>query len=223
MNLKDRIIFLILSFGITTLVLSYTGNYPFQFTTSFNLAFAVANEAEVNTEKEQENKCKKDTECENENELNNSLNIVNETGAGAGQLTVIKTVICENPVGGGSVNTASMEQPHLTTIQFVPSGVPAPPCRQIEQDIEPEDFIFTVTGNNPNPSNFPGSSSGVIVTLGAGPYDVEETSNIPQTAGPFEVKIQTTETGDCSGTILSGESKTCTFTNDITFELPQGP
>ena len=40
------------------------------------------NEAKINTDIEQENKCKKDTECENENELNNKLsnnNIIQST------------------------------------------------------------------------------------------------------------------------------------------------
>ena len=44
-----------------------------------NQVFAQVNEAEINVDIEQENKCKKDTECENENEINNSLNIVNIT------------------------------------------------------------------------------------------------------------------------------------------------
>ena len=37
------------------------------------------NEAEINADIEQENKCKKDTECENENEINNLLNITTIT------------------------------------------------------------------------------------------------------------------------------------------------
>ena len=42
------------------------------------------NEAEINADIEQENKCKKDTECENENEINNLLNITTiTTAAGA--------------------------------------------------------------------------------------------------------------------------------------------
>jgi len=37
--------------------------------------FAQENEAEIEADIEQENKCKKDTECENENEINNQLNL----------------------------------------------------------------------------------------------------------------------------------------------------
>ena len=189
------------------------------------------NEAEVNADIEQENKCKKDTECENENELNNSLNILNktETVSGTepsetGQLTVTKIVRCEiiEPESMGISNSVFHKQPSLTNIQFVPTGNGGP-CHdsEITSQFEPQDFEFTVTGNNPNPSTFPGSSSGVVVTLGTGPYDVEEyPSNVPPFVGgnQFKVSIQTTESGDCTGNIAPGDSKTCTFTNDVTLE-----
>ncbi len=52
------------------------------------------NEAEINADIEQENKCAKDTECENENEINNSLNIVNITNGTQTQQSEIPT--CED-------------------------------------------------------------------------------------------------------------------------------
>jgi hypothetical protein len=39
-------------------------------------------------------------------------------------------------------------------------------------DKRPSDFTITVTGNNPSPSSFSGSSSGISVTLRAGSYKV---------------------------------------------------
>jgi len=52
-------------------------------TSSMNMpVYAQENEAEVEVDIEQENKCKKDTECENENEINNVLSITNITNIG---------------------------------------------------------------------------------------------------------------------------------------------
>jgi len=61
-------------FGIIFLSSILLGSGMYSNQTS---VFAQENEAEIEADIEQENKCKKDTECENENELNNSLNIVN--------------------------------------------------------------------------------------------------------------------------------------------------
>lgn len=67
------------------------------------------------------------------------------------------------------------------------------------------DFILNVTGNQPDPSSFPGSESGTVVILGAGSYSVDE---------DFVPGYLKTLGADCSGTIANGESKTCTITND---------
>jgi hypothetical protein len=69
----------------------------------------------------------------------------------------------------------------------------------------PSNFTMHVTGNNPFPSNFAGSSAGINVTLGAGAFAVTET-------GPTSA-FNTTTTGDCTGTIASGQHLTCTITN----------
>ncbi len=227
MNLKKQTIFVVLSFSVAALIMTaYTHTIQSVFVTTFAQENQTGNlnEAEVNADIEQENKCKKDTECENENELNNSLKILNkETGqTGNGQLTVTKIVTCEFVITGGSTKTVFNEQPVLTNIQYIPVG---DPClnSEIAAQFEPQDFEFTVTGNNPNPSQFPGSDSGVFVTLGAGAYDVQETNNIPSNIGPYTINIETTESGDCSGTINAGDSKSCTFTNAVTLRLPQQP
>ena len=47
-------------------------------------------------------------------------------------------------------------------------------CETIRNSVLPSLFNITVTGNNPNPSEFPGLSVPVNVTLGAGDYEVTE-------------------------------------------------
>jgi len=70
----------------------------------------------------------------------------------------------------------------------------------------PPQFTMHVTGNNPNPPNFVGSSTGIDVTLGSGPFKVTET--VP--AGSF---FTNTTAGDCAGTITAGQHLSCTITN----------
>jgi Prealbumin-like fold domain len=69
---------------------------------------------------------------------------------------------------------------------------------------KPSDFRITVHGNNPSPSSFPGSSSGTAVKLQMGMYSVTE-------AGPSS--YNSTLLGDCSGGMMSVETKNCTIKN----------
>jgi hypothetical protein len=69
---------------------------------------------------------------------------------------------------------------------------------------KPSDFTITVHGNNPSPSSFPGSSSGTSVKLQMGMYSVTE-------AGPPGYNL--TLSGDCSGGMMSVETRSCTITN----------
>jgi hypothetical protein len=69
---------------------------------------------------------------------------------------------------------------------------------------KPSDFTITVHGNNPSPSSFPGSSAGTAVKLQMGMYSVIE-------AGP--PGYNSTLSGDCSGGMMSVETKNCTITN----------
>jgi hypothetical protein len=69
----------------------------------------------------------------------------------------------------------------------------------------PSDFTITVDGNNPNPAMFAGNSSGTIVSIEPGSYNVTEVG--PSGYGQ-------TNSVDCSGTISLGENKTCIITND---------
>jgi Prealbumin-like fold domain len=69
---------------------------------------------------------------------------------------------------------------------------------------KPSDFTITVHGNNPSPGFFPGNSSGTAVKLQMGMYSVTE-------AGP--PGYNSTLSGDCSGGMMSVETKNCTITN----------
>ena len=73
-------------------------------------------------------------------------------------------------------------------------------------DKKPSDFTISVTGNNPSPSSFSGSSSGTSVTLRAGSYKVTETE---RPSG-----YTTIYSSGCSGTLDAGETKQCTITNE---------
>jgi hypothetical protein len=70
----------------------------------------------------------------------------------------------------------------------------------------PSQFEIHVTGNNPNPPNFAGSTTGIDVTLSPGAFNVTET--LP-TVGIFASSF----IGDCSGTIAAGQHLSCTITN----------
>jgi hypothetical protein len=105
-------------------------------------------------------------------------------------------------------------------------------CEIILNSAPPSSFNITVTGNNPNPSEFPGSSVPVNVTLGAGDYEVTEEVPFvtPPQAGVFTTRT-TNFAGDCTdvnpmdtlsteatGTIEAGESQICEISNNyITF------
>jgi hypothetical protein len=92
-------------------------------------------------------------------------------------------------------------------------------CKEvsIDEEASPEDFVFTVTGNNPSPAQFLGSANCVDVSIGPGEYAVSET-RVPETEG-------TEITGDCvqdppvpitqraTGEIQAGETQVCAFFN----------
>jgi prealbumin domain-containing protein len=71
-------------------------------------------------------------------------------------------------------------------------------------DKKPSDFTITIHGNDPSPNSFPGNSSGTSVELYMGMYSVTET-------GP--AGYNTSWSDDCSGGMMSSETKKCTITN----------
>ena len=83
-----------------------------------------------------------------------------------------------------------------------------------------EDFLFTVTGNDPSPAQFPGNPNCVDVTIGPGEYAVSEVNT-----GPLGNNFATRVEGDCvqdpvdlfsrraTGEIEAGETQECIFNN----------
>jgi len=101
-------------------------------------------------------------------------------------------------------------------------------CEDLDSNFEPQDFMITVTGLNPDPSQFGGSSSGTEVTLDPGSYEVtEDFSGIEgivtedDNGNPISGILinvldgQITFSEDCSGSIELEETKTCTITNPV--------
>jgi YVTN family beta-propeller protein len=82
-------------------------------------------------------------------------------------------------------------------------------------DKKPSDFTITVSGNNPTPSSFTGSSSGTTVQLSPGKYKVTE-------PGPT-TNYNSTLSNGCSGTIREGETNECTITNTYSVSPPPPP
>jgi Prealbumin-like fold domain len=67
------------------------------------------------------------------------------------------------------------------------------------------DFSIHVNGNQPNPNLIQGSEGGTIVSLLPGSYSVAEDAGVANYTSSFSQ--------DCSGTISSGETKTCIVYN----------
>ena len=133
-----------------------------------------------------------------------------------GSLSVTKTVTCTPAI-------ASL-QPACAAIKNG-TGLPT-------GQITPNDFNITVTGNNPNPSQFNGSSTAVVVTLDPGPYNVTDIGypSVPDALfaviDEFDLTGITpiiTFTGNCeqilgvsqtaNGTIAAGDSQICNIEN----------
>ncbi|MDP3982006.1 MAG: ice-binding family protein [bacterium] len=102
----------------------------------------------------------------------------------------------------------------ITNDDIAPEPEPEPAILNVIKTVVNDDggtavasnFTITVTGTNVSPSSFAGSEAGVEVTLDAGSYSVAET------AGPSGYLAS--GSGDCSGTIAAGETKTCTIANN---------
>jgi hypothetical protein len=87
-------------------------------------------------------------------------------------------------------------------------------------DNPPEDFTFTVEGNDPSPAQFRGSPNCVDVTIDPGEYAVSEFNT-----GPAGENHLTRIEGDCvrdpniaqraTGEIQAGQTQRCVFINEI--------
>jgi hypothetical protein len=126
--------------------------------------------------------------------------------------------------------TATLAVTKTTRCNPIPVASPAADyCNTLETNISPDDFNIVVTGNDPDPDEFPGSNTppGVIVTLGAGGYQVtEELPIVPPPPNGVTVSRTTTFAGNCvdvapsdpgsivaAGTIEAGEEQTCDIDN----------
>lgn len=88
--------------------------------------------------------------------------------------------------------------------------------------ILPENFDFTVTGNNPEPDEFEGNANCVDVTIGPGEFTVSEVS--PPLGGQT-LTISIESDSDCVqdpnnrlraiGEIQAGETQECRFINTL--------
>jgi hypothetical protein len=92
---------------------------------------------------------------------------------------------------------------------------------EFDPRFEPDDFVFTVTGNDPSPAEFRGDANCVDVTIGPGEYTVSEVAD-------FDIgfPLRTEITGDCvqdsvilaqrvTGEIQAGETQVCRFLNGV--------
>jgi YVTN family beta-propeller protein len=109
-----------------------------------------------------------------------------------------------------SSNETSDNQPQVGTLVVTKKVV-----NEGGGDKKPSDFTITVSGNNPTPSSFAGSSSGTTVQLSPGKYEVTE-------PGPT-TNYNSTLSNGCSGTIREGETNECTITNTYSVSPPPPP
>ena len=94
-------------------------------------------------------------------------------------------------------------------------------CKEVlpGSGFDPDDFIFTVTGNNPSPAQVTGDPDCVDVTIGPGEYVVSEQLGTPVLQQNEGIEVE----GDCvqdpnnlqraTGEIQAGETQECRFTN----------
>ncbi len=71
--------------------------------------------------------------------------------------------------------------------------------------LQPNDFTIVVSGNNVNPASFRGQSGGTTVSLNSGTYSADILNAVNYTRS---------RSNDCSGSISSGEIRTCVITLD---------
>jgi hypothetical protein len=139
---------------------------------------------------------------------------INECGNGQFPLSVL----CQNSDSevqgnGNAINIIG----HQTSIngQSIGSVLKVTKIVLCPEDVvcpTPSDFTLSVSGNNPSPSLFPGSSQGTFVRLNSGMYSVSEKSP----SNPPGLTLQTSFSPGCNGAISSGESLSCTIVNQYT-------
>jgi len=142
------------------------------------------------------------------NEVNSNTNhAINEAGLTGYQFVSITGANCPQSLGG----TVTLNEGQEITCTITNDDI-QPKLHVIKHVINDNggtknaaDFSITVTGSNPSPATFVGSESGTLVVLNAGSYGVDEA---------VVTGYAKTLTIDCAGTLLVGDEKTCTITNN---------
>jgi hypothetical protein len=104
-------------------------------------------------------------------------------------------------------------------------------CSYVLNNIDPSVFSFLISGNNPNPSNFPASEAGTDVSLGAGEYRIVENADdeviqsVKNDLNADELGAIPEFTGDCTqeftslntatGSVNAEDSVECNVTNQF--------
>jgi hypothetical protein len=150
---------------------------------------------------DQENLCYRDNTCRQSDVGQNTLGNDNSVTGFADQ--------SDNIQQSAAPTTANQTIPTPT-----PTPTPTPPTATLtvtkivsgNTTAIPAQFAIHVTGNNPKPPNFAGSTTGIDVTLGSGAFNVTET--VP--TGSF---FTSSFIGDCAGSIAAGQHLSCTIIN----------
>src|SRR5215203_1702037 len=87
-------------------------------------------------------------------------------------------------------------------------------------DKKPSDFTITVSGNNPTPSSFAGSSSGTTITVNEGTYNVKEEEGPYISPDYVPGRYTPSYSSECAGTIQAGETVSCTISNKYNPFIP---
>jgi hypothetical protein len=197
--MAPAIISLLIAGTILGPIQSYARSGNFIDTSS--LKHAIRDGVNVNLERRdqhmnQENLCYRANTCRDSNVGQNTLGNDNSITGFADQSDNIRQSAAPT-IANQTTPTPTPTTATLTVIKIVASNA---------TNTTASNFTMHVTGNNPTPANFAGSTSGTTVTLGPGTFNVTET--LP--AGSF---FTTTTTGDCSGTITAGQHLSCTIIN----------
>ncbi|MDR4512508.1 MAG: YncE family protein [Nitrososphaeraceae archaeon] len=118
--------------------------------------------------------------------------------------TVSKSSSCSGTINPGQTKTCTITYDYSTPVITGTLKVVKKVVNDGGGSRGPSDFTITVNGKAPQPSSFPGSSTGVNVNLKKGAYSVTET-------GPSEYNAD--YSSGCLGNMSPGQKITCTITN----------
>jgi uncharacterized repeat protein (TIGR01451 family) len=116
---------------------------------------------------------------------------------------------CQGTIAAGETKTCTVTNDDRTPGDPLPTTGTLVVIKQVVNDNNgtkrSNDFTLHVTGTHPTLTQFVGSAEGTQVLLGAGAYSVSEDSDSGYAASFSE---------GCSGTMVVGESRTCTIINN---------